>query len=273
MILDWAKQCKKIHETKVLSTEDPADNKKRFMQEIVYLCYLKNVLGKTESECFALWKEIQNGVAKIFSDDEEQLMIEFNSLYKKTEEPKYKNINCAKELKPIKIYRPEIEFLNSLNAPVWVKQYWLCLLTYYKFDVQIHRRVQKTKTLNAWAIRQTSFKSKNYGGDCQDTIAQYKLQNNTVKIIDDIQRGISEAYPVYKPDFIHYKGKVMYTCDDINDIQNILPLIKNNVRYCEKCGREFVVSTKTKRKICEKCYKNYRKNRILEYLETQKAIE
>ena len=269
MIVDWAKQCKKIHDTKIISTDDPADNKKRYMQEIVYLCYLKNVLNKNEYECFKEWKEIQNGVAQIFKDDDEQQLIEFNAMYKKTNQSKYLNIDCKNELKPIKLYRPEIDFLNSLDAPVWVKQYWLCLLVYYKFDVQIHKRVQKTRTLNAWAIRQTNYKKKEYGAICQDVIAKHKQKNNTKKIIQDSQRGINEKYPVYKPDFIRYKGKVMYTCTDINEIQNLLFLIKNNTKYCEICGREFEVSSKTKRKICEICYKKYRKSRILTYLENK----
>jgi len=28
---------------------------------------------------------------------------------------------------------------------------------------------------------------------------------------------------------------------------------------CENCGEEFIASSKTKRIICEKCYKEYRK--------------
>ena len=29
--------------------------------------------------------------------------------------------------------------------------------------------------------------------------------------------------------------------------------------FCENCGEEFIASSKIKRTICEKCYKEYRK--------------
>lgn len=270
MILDWAKQCELIHTTKELSRDDPADNKKRYTQEIVYVCYLRYVLGKNELQCYKEWKKIKNGVASIFKDDEDQLLIEFNSIYKKTGHNKYMSINCSTPLQDVEIYESEISFLNGLDVPIWVKQYWLCLLVYYKFMIQKYNRVQKTKTLNAWALRQTEYKRKNYGGNCQDIIAQYKKSVSKAPIID-YAKTAGEQYPTYKPSFLKTKGNIVYLCNNINNIQEIFSLLKSNTRVCDVCGAEFIVSTKTKRTICDNCYENYLKNRLLAYKEIKKA--
>ena len=147
---------------------------------------------------------------------------------------------------------------------MWVKQYWLCLLVYYKFMKQKYNRVQKTKTLNSWAIRQTEFKDKRYGGVCQDRIAKYKKSVEKSPIID-YTKTAGEQYPTYKPSFIKTKGKIVYLCNDINNIQEVLALLSPNFRICETCGKEFTISSKTKRKICDECYKKYRKQRISQY--------
>ena len=268
MILDWAKQCKKIHTTKEISRDDPADNKQHYAQEIVYLCYLRYVLKKTEVECYKEWKEIKNGVASVFKDDEEQLLIEFNSMYKKTNSKRYMSLNYTTELDPVTIYNAEILFLNRVNAPIWVKQYWLCLLVYYKFMAQRYNRVQKTKTLNAWAIRQSEYKHKDYGGICQDQIARY---NKTIKkpAILDYTKISTERYSIYKPGFLKTKGKVKCTCNDINDIQQLFTLLKSNYKKCDICGKKFEVNSKTKRTICEKCYRKYRIQRIIDYVQNK----
>ena len=269
MILDWAKHCEKIYNTKELSRDDPADNKRHFAQEIIYLCYLRDVLGKNELQCYKEWKKITNGVASIFKDDEEQLLIEFNSLYKKSLGKKYQSINYSKKLNPVNIYNAEILFLNKLNVPMWVKQYWLCLLVYYKFMIQKYNRVQKTKTLNSWAIRQTEYKVKNYGGVCQDKIASYKV-NSSKPIIKDYNKASNETYPTYVPAFLKKKGKIKYVCDDIDQIKDILQLLKPTCKKCEVCGKKFPVNPKTKRNLCEKCYKKYRIQRIVEFSQNKK---
>lgn len=266
MILDWAKQCEKIHSTKELSRDDPSDNKRHYMQEVVYLCYLKNVLGKNEVECYKEWKKIKNGIASIFADDEEQLLIEFVSMYRRAENKKYTGINYVTPLEPVPIYNTEINFLNSADVPIWVKQYWLCLLVFYKFMRQKYQRIQKTKLLNAWAIRQTDYKKKNYGGNCQDTIAQYNKSLESPAILD-FTRTSTEHFPTYVPNFIRNKGKVAYLCSDINNIKEAFNLLTSNYKICDICGQKFIVNSKTKRTICEDCYKKYRKKRILDFVD------
>lgn len=256
MIVDWFRNCKKIEETHLLSDEDPSDNKIRFRQEIVYVNYLLHVKNFTEQEAFDDWCAIQNGVASLFKDDKEQLNIEFRRILNKGQKNKYTKLNYKAELKPITIYQQEVDFLNSLNVPVWIKQYWGCLLFYYKFERQNVKRVEKSPTLNAWCIRHTEYKRKNYGGNCQDIIARHKM-NLSQEVIQDFVKLGRDTYPSYVPAFKQKKGKVYKKYSVIDEIDDFLLSIVPNTKVCANCGKTFVVSSKSKRKLCDECYKEY----------------
>lgn len=222
-------------------------------QEIIYLKYLREVAKFNKQRSYSEWKRIKNGTAANFNGDEDQLYIEFQNLYKKSKSKKYLFYNCSKKLDPIVIYSDELSIINDLIVPVWVKQYWLCLLAYYKFDSQVTGAVEKTPSLNSWAIRQTDRKSKNYGGNCQDSIAKYKNKTG-IPVINDFVKGKNNKYPTYKPVLIQNSGKIVCTCKTIANIDKLLRLAKET-GICSCCGEEFNVTKDTKTDLCPRCLK------------------
>lgn len=258
MIVDWKLNCEHINRTKTLTDQDPSDAKYKYKQELIYLKYLMNIKKMDKQKCYREWLKITNGTASIFRTDKLGCNAQFNKMYQKANNYSYTKLNYAKRLEPIHIYKQEIDFLNNLDAPLWVRQYWACLLFYYKFESQNTQRVQKSTTLNTWCIKHTDIKTKRYGSKCQDIIAQYKNKLN-IKVINDYIKIGRDHYSSYKPDFIQTDGEVIYTAKTINEIDKFLKLIKPSMNICTKCGKEFIKTPRTQRTICEECYYKHRR--------------
>ena len=236
------------------------------MQEVVYLKYLYEVKRFSKGKCYEEWIQLKNGTAQLWLDpyDEEQLKITFDYLFDKLNKKRYKDINCSRRLKPIKIFKEEIDFLNSLKCPLWTKKYWACLLVYYKFQVQNKNRVEKSKTLNAWAIRKsTNLKTPEYGMHCQDRITRYRIQSNE-NIIKDYPKMQCDMYPTYYPAFIKDEGTKPITCKTIDEIDNILYKLSPGIDVCPECHCEFE-HTRRQTNLCPDCYKKSREEYQKEY--------
>lgn len=264
MIVDWAKNCERIFKTKKLTMDDAADRLYKYKQEFVYLQYLAQVKLYDEQEVYDEWKRIsnRNAPSAIGEFNEAESMADFQKIYGKAKKYTFTRINFKEHLKPIKIYRGEVDFLNKLDVPLWVKQYWACLLFYYKFESQNTKRVQKSRCLNTWCMRQvTGVNDIRYGSHCQDRIAQCRMrmrEKGTEPFTDYLKLRL-DHYPTYKPNFLQSSGEVAYETDSVNTVDEFIKLIGPNMSICTECGKEFEKSSKTKRTVCDECYKKYRR--------------
>lgn len=259
MIVDWWYNCNNIFKTKELSKDDPSENKHSLMQEIVYIKYLMEVKRFSLKKTFLEWCQIKNGSAQAFNDKDDK-RIQFNALYAKTTKRRYRNLNVSRKLLPINIYREELEYVNSIRCPLWTKKYWLCLLAYYKFMRQSVNRVEKSKTLNAWASRMAGID--NYGSYAQDAIARYRIASGK-KVIVDYPKMECDMYPTYVPDFYRESGDVALVVTDINDLDKLLSKVEYSVAVCPMCNKEFD-DKMGQTPYCPDCYKIYRKNYLVE---------
>lgn len=152
MIFNWYENSKHIHETKMLTQNDGQDLKGQHSQEISYVRYLMS-LGKSKKEMFEDFKSIQNGSASLFEGQPEEQYTLFKTRYAKakklgayTEEDHLDN--------NVTIYSSEIDYLNSLEAPLWVRQYWLGILVWYKTIKNKYTIVIKDIKWNSWILSQ-----------------------------------------------------------------------------------------------------------------------
>lgn len=260
MIVDWYNNCKKIHRSKLINLSGQ-DKRHKIKQEIVYLAFLRDHLHFNNQRIFKEWKKIKNGVAALFATDTEQQLIEFYHLYKKSSSEKYTKLNYSRPLDPINIYEEEINFLNSLEVPLWVKQYWLSLLFYYKFACQSSHRVQISSSLNNWAINNcTAIIDERYS-DKQDLIAKYKIKIKK-PIINYLPKTSQEHYNCYEMSFLQNNGRVLGKYKNINQINDAIKLLKETLYICPKCGCKFIKSSRSKTDLCPECYKTKRKEDV-----------
>lgn len=263
VIIDWVKNSQEIQKTKKLRLDEPCDRKVAFKQEIVFVQYLLDTCGYSREKCFKTWLRIENGTAAKFEGDAEAQKIEFAIIWRKIANDQYRKSFYTTHVQPIQIFKEEIDFLNSLDAPLWMKQYWGALLFYYKFASQIYDRVSKTSTLNAWCIQHSSYKKKNYGGKCQDLIAHkaLELRKRGVEIIQDsAMERISERYPTFVPLFSVKTGTAPAGFNDTADIDKFLSLIHVSQVQCPECGGFFELSSYKKTPLCPECYKKLRRD-------------
>ncbi len=279
MIVDWARNCERIFEEKRLTEDEPIDTKIKYKQELIYLQYLINVkLLIDKADLFEEWFKIENRCAQsvYYIEDNRQLLCEFEKIYHKAKRLVYTRINYKEHLKPVKIYKSEIDFLNGLDVPLWVKQYWAGLLFYYKFQVQNFKRVQKSRTVNSWCMRHvTDVETKRYGSNSQDRIAHYRtqLKEQGIDVFLDYLKVKNDNYPTYKPAFLANSGEVVFQAETINEIDKFIKMIKISKCTCTECGREFEKKSKTKRTLCDKCYKNYRKKYKANFIKKKREKE
>ena len=272
MIVDWYDNCVKIHKKHRLSDADQSDRKYSVKQEVVYLIFLRSVLKLDKDQCYSCWCKITNGTASVYCADLEEQQAVFDRLWIKSQKHKYVDVSVTNRLKPVHIYKSEVDYINALNAPIWVKQYWLCLLLYYKFAVQISPIVQKTQTLNSWCIRQVDYKKKNYGGKCQDLIADWMRRNNKPVFETYASKTSKDRNPLYKPLFLNEGGDVAITCNKISGVKRVTKLACDFVAKCPVCGCSFVVNPKTKRVLCANCYNAERKRKKAEFIRSKRAF-
>lgn len=256
MILDWSRQCYKIHQTRKLSRDDPSDNKSIFSQEAHYIKFL-SLKGLAYRDIYFQWAKIKNGMASVFKDEPEQMVATFARVYKSS-------LNISDKVfkqhyTPVKIYKSEIKFLNSIEAPVWVRQYWLVMLIYWKFASQHSKNVEINSTLCNWALRQTGICNKRFSRH-QDEIAQYnRIESGYVLSTGIAKRKNSRIYwfdwanKEIGGDFVEIKN--------LDNPKKTLKIIVGNKKICPNCGREFTYGSKCKTLLCSECYEKDRKRR------------
>lgn len=259
MIVDWARNGEQIYQTKRLTLEDFADRKTTFRQEIMYIKYLQEALGFNKEQCQQEWKQIINGSAADKINDPDECKIFFNFLWGRATSPQYNKFQCAKKLDPITIYQEELDFLNALQTPLWVKQYWCAMLIYYKFQKQNLPAntvfIQRNWLASLWALSLTDSKEKRYS-NLQDTIAQWQLRQG-VPVMKYLVNG---TLNLYHPEFICDQGHVCIQIDNIEQSAIVLTYLVNQIR-CSNCGEWFTRSEHCQRTLCLKCYTDMRKQR------------
>lgn len=270
MILDWNAHCYKIHTTHKLDRSDPSNNKSIFSQETHYVKYLlmKNLTGP---QILEYWRRIKNGMAAVFSDDPELRISTFGRIYKAAQNIPEKDFN--RHYVPVKIYKSEINFLNKVDAPIWVKQYWMTMLIYWKFASQHTKNVNIDTTLCNWAMRHTSLKDTRFGL-YQDKIAQY----NHLKSGYVMNTGIIKSRNCRNYWFdwsVEKSNEEFVEIKNLDNCKTALKLLSGTRPKCRLCGKTFDLSLRRHTDLCPECYAIERKKVINEnakkYYHSKKA--
>ncbi len=254
MILDWNAQCYKIHTTRKLDRSDPSDNKSIFSQETHYIKFLL-MREIPYRDIYYHWTRIKNGMAAAFKDDPELQVATFGRIYKAAENISEKSFKH--HYATIRIYKSEVDFLNSIKAPIWVKQYWMAMLVYWKFASQHTKNVVVDSTLCNWAMRHTQVKDTRYGL-YQDKIAQYnRLESGYVINTGIIKR---KNCRVYWFDWVGDRSDEEFVeIKNLDNCKKALKLISANVQICSLCGKQFKASSRQRTTLCPECYKKERR--------------
>lgn len=169
------------------------------------------------------------------------------------------------------IFQEEVDAINSLQCSYEFRKYLFILLGIYKFYVDVQGYCELNQQLRGYAF-ETANPPKKYGNYTQSLI----LQNQ--KSGKPIQAKAIKTYLVTNLTFATTEGTPILSYVDPSELTKYLYLIKPPVSICSKCGKEYIINPKTKRDLCDDCYKEQclskdRMRKQLKKLEQQEIIE
>jgi len=172
-----------------------------------------------------------------------------------------KNVSLDKTLSKIIIYQNELDYINSLPAPKWFREFILLFLGHCKTTKNYIYDYAPTKdymgylslhTKNRDAITMTIYDKLKTLGLWEEITVITKTSSKYFEEEEDSDIKFRFSLPVKQG------GDIAYQFDRQIDLIKNLDIIHNRYR-CDICGREFEINNRTQRTVCDACYKNNRK--------------
>ena len=216
---------------------------------------LKPLAKGKDNSAFKEWKKIENGTAAIFDGDPEQQFALFAKIYKfsKNIPPKV----FEREYQPIKIYKSEIAFLNGLHVPLWMKQYWMMMLIYWKFASQFTKSVEVTTTISNWAMKKVNL-SNTWFSRHQDEIAQYNRTGDGYVMSTAIYKKKNSRKFWFEWAVEESDGSSI-EIKSLDKYEKALKLITGYTEICPLCGKGFEITGRRQTNLCPSCYAEQRR--------------
>lgn len=169
-------------------------------------------------------------------------------------------INLNPSYKRITIYQSELDYINSIPAPKWFREFLFLFLAHCK---TIGRNKFEYAPIRDY-MKYLSLKTKNRDL-ITDTIYK-KLRELNLWHPVKVKRTIKDDGNIEEYSDIWFKfvlpvkssgKKTIENCSIMEIIKN-LDLVTDQYR-CDICGEEFTFGSRTQRTICDKCYKKQRR--------------
>lgn len=250
---------------RMLKTGKHQTSKNQISEEIWLIYYLQKS-GKKKDEIFEIWKNFY--FERVQCKDESDAKIIFGYQFKEAPKTRF-----FKEPEKVSIYLDEIIKINNLCEPLWIKEYILCFISWIRasgeYDIfeelpmqdiyKMTHRVSPNKSekriidalLKNGFIKEVKTHDEYYGSiifDEFDPILTDFQDESDITVLEN---------KAYSYCFESDKSVKVLETNCCQDVSFILPLISNKCK-CKKCGAEFEFSEKTKRDVCENCWKKSR---------------
>lgn len=250
MVFNWYNYCEQLDKTHVIGKSNTRG------VEYLYLRYLLT-LKLDRSQCFDHWVKIQDGIANIFKEDYEQVLIEFDHLY----DVALKDGPLTVKKTPITFYRSEIDFLNNSDMSYISKIYYLGVLGWFKHCYHYGKDKKYNNAVKnyIWRHLQEFTGKKDKHKYSIDMLVQDGIRLKLFEWKGSPRPG--SPWYCQSLSYFHEDGEKMMTLQSFDDIQEAFVLIKKDVRVCRTCGKEFEITPKTKTDLCPDCYKQKEKER------------
>lgn len=248
-IFNWKENCRSIIETGKYSTI-----KHQGQEQIVLVRYLLD-LGKTRQEVYDFWKTTDSRIVKAANEDLIELEIGFNNIFRCAQKTR---ILEFQQVHTISIYNSDIDFLNSLDCPLWVQKYLLALLCvsryYGSVDVICDSELEHFLFNKAGKLT-TSLTY--YKKVLQELRAKYNLYSFSVSSGNYLTRYLKLGFGTISSD-----STIVGCIASPNDCDKLFGLLQEQTVACVKCGKSISRYNHLKRKmfLCDECYKKFRLN-------------
>ena len=266
MIFDWLENCESIERTGSYSFEDNWDQKALPRQEQRYVEYLRYNLRLNKEAAKERWLKVRGGYADVFSYDKDLVDVQFDKLWAATESRKYRR--PITKTYDVCIRKGELDALNALEAPLWIKQYWFGLLVWLKHQYANCRPMRNNQDVQRWIIKQidTPFSMQEalrrqinvWNKKCGNVTSKFawhqrKNGKQQERFFTMLTMKFAEILP---PDV-----KTEVVIDGLNpeNFSAYLGYVEPTMTTCPNCGKKFIKNFRAKTALCDDCEKNKRR--------------
>lgn len=254
MIFDWTANSERMLAKGSLTLADPWDRRHRWAQQIAFLRHLRFALGKDEEEARAAWDSLKGGSADLWGADRDEAGRDFAEQWRKAGER-------GPILPPpdVHVTDREAAYLNSLEAPLPVRRYWLRLLVYIKDRRARGKRPKYSPSVDSWMIADAGLPGR--PRNAARTVAKWSLRCGIPFPVAP-SKGKGEPAVVYVPAWIG-EGEPAASAR-MGSFAEADALLREKAFECPECGRGFERSPKAKTELCPVCAAKRRRIRNAE---------
>ena len=253
MIFDWEENSKQVLKNGHYSQNDRWEKKSEYKQQKELISYLMSC-GMDKEDIKRVWKSIPSDFLECAVDDKD-IDRYFERLYNSTLSWCKKNNHQKKDIEII-VYKEEIDFLNNLGKSYEFRKYLLVLLAIWKYIKEEQGKCFLNSSLRGYAF-ELACPGKKYRNYTENFVQLNTKYGRIISVGWNFSKGTILT-------FAKEEGKVLFKIKHPEDIKNFLSVIEHPKAICPICGKEFEVTTKTKRECCEECWRKKEKERIRE---------
>lgn len=244
MIFDWQDNSNKVLETHRLSEGDDWEARRKWTQECALLRHVRHGLGWDEDKARSFWEGISNGLKVAMSYDPAEVDRVWDGLWEASG-----RLGPLKPLSKGWVTEGDLAFLDSLEAPLWVRRYWLALLIWIRSAKATHGMAEYDGHVNAWLLRQV--REVPSMGNAKKTLGRWSVACGRPFPLTTARAG-KGAKVVYVLDGRFGGGSVIGEFSP-SECASAFSLLERKTFVCRVCGARFDSSRFGKMKLCDSC--------------------
>ena len=249
MIFDWFENSRRMLKERKSTTDDEWDRRRIWKQEICMLRYLRFNLGKSKDECVKEWKGLKGGTAELYANEPLELDGYLLAQWKKANE-----LGALERLPNIPITEGEVDYLNSLPAPLWVRRYWARLLLYVKSKILSREPPEHDPYVCAYFMRNIGATSR--PRDVEATVRRWSLRCG-IPFPEKVLHKNNYVSSVYDPRWLG-GGKTVIVLR-LGEFGPLDGLLDKKTFRCQRCGRKIELTRTNQVCLCPACREHQRR--------------
>lgn len=261
MIFDWIGNSTRMEVTCSVTLDDEWDRKHVWRQETNLLRYLAFNRKHGRERCRSIWDSLEGGTSKSGARDGYDVDKAFSNQMATA-----LRLGPLEEIPIVWLTDSEISFVNSLQAPVEVKRYWLRLLVYIKSEKAQNRLPKRSTSVCAYMRRNAGFRMD--GGQSARRERFWSIRCGVPFPVDVFVNG-KTAFGFYKIASWMCKGQPAVRVS-MGHFYALDTLVYEKSFTCVNCGRRFSKSAKGKTELCPVCWERKNRKNKRSYMERKK---
>lgn len=255
-------KCKYMIKNQVYYTCDK-NCSKNSGDDVILLKYLQEQ-GYTKEEAFEIWKPIYESVYGVYNPDQTFGPTMFEGVWNKASK------FAQKHIKLITIYENELDIINNMTCPKWIKEVVLLVLATVKSKNKYeYHELPISKLIKFSSITR---RTADNVMQVRKIMEQYGLLRCEVEEWYDEIDGETTLIDKYIFIFPKPEGDPVFTVQNVLETQQYFKLI-TMYKICVTCGSKFIYNMNTKRDVCKSCWQHEQVSKALVRKNAKKGVK